>query len=603
MIYTNFLFFIVAIAIFSMAPSVGTESMKFPLNLYGVLLLFLVFWQFNRYKFLKIRRSLDNQETSIGEVQRHYLSTINKHIAFAVFLFAMEVYFFDLKELLVQIPKLGQLQFFINGFGVTIFILHLVAVWYWAYKAMGDVVEIGKTPESYIFGHVKFNLAIIFPWLLFMGSQDVFDMGTMSLSLQVGLFILFMILIAVIAPVFIVRLWDCKPMEDSELKRDIQAYCQSQGVRFKEIMSWNALNQSLVTAGVIGLTYPFRYLMITPELMRMLSRDEMMAVVSHEVGHVKKKHLVYYLVLFLGLVMLGIASELLLGFFINTSGRGIFNATGLGFFRIFMTLVLFIVYFRFVFGYYIRNFERQADIYCFESGIDPNHMMNSFRRLGDHMGDDGKKPNWHHYNIPQRVGFIAKCLERPEKLALHDRKVKRSVKGLIGVMALCVVLMFMPNGVLESTESLNYVYTEYEVLQRIRDDPNNPALHSFLGMLSYEMKKWEQSKTSFETSLKLNYNQPEALNNLAWLYLKCPDEEFLNHQRALELVRDAVRMQQAAHIFDTLAEACFQNAMYEKAYRASQQAMTMAKTNLSYYKEQLEKMGKYYSKFKSTIKI
>jgi len=72
-------------------------------------------------------------------------------------------------------------------------------------------------------------------------------------------------------------------------------------------MSWNALNGGLVTAGVLGLVTRFRYLLITPELIKLLDKDELMGVVSHEIGHVKKHHLRYYLVFFLGFILIGLS--------------------------------------------------------------------------------------------------------------------------------------------------------------------------------------------------------------------------------------------------------------------------------------------------------
>lgn len=609
MIYTNFILFILAIMIFTVSPEAGNKIVGFPFNLYGVLLTFLVFWQFNRFRFVELRKRLDREEIGIYRAKQLYQSVINRNNATAIAFFAAAVYLFDLKSLLMQVPYIGGSHTFLNLTGLTIFICFLAATWFWAYQTMGDVLAIGYSTTSYIWGNVKFNLAIVIPWMVLSVILDTIDIESLPLLIQLGGFTGFLILLAVIAPVFVVRFWDCKPLEDSELKQDILTYCESQGVRFKQIMSWNALNRSLVTAGVIGLIYPFRYLMITPELMRVLDHGELMAVVSHEVGHVKRKHMFYYLYFFIVFMFIGISIEVLLGIFFNTTPAGMswwLWMQGAGSFmdivRVFIMIALFVVYFRFLFGYFIRNFERQADVYCFQSGINPHYMINSFVKLGTHLGDDGKKPNWHHYNLSQRIDFIQKSIDNPGLINRHNMRVKRSLLGFTTVVAVLLAVMYNPIKFTGSFE-FNYQATVNNINRLIDEKPNDPRLYSALGEIAYQAKKWEQSRNSYEKSLKLNYYQPGVLNNLAWFYLKCEDTRFLDPQRALELAIDAAKLEQSPHVLDTLAEAYFQNGKYKEAYMVAGRALEAADENVNYYKGQLAKMQKFYKRFKNTIKI
>lgn len=607
MIYTNFLFFIVAIAVFATAPAAGKSAFPSYINIYAILLMILGFWHFNRYKFMKLRAAyLKREAVTIEEAKKVYFSAINIHMVFALFLFAGEVFLFDLKHFLVGAPVLGDLIVFVNSAGLAIFMLHLAIVWYWAYRAMGDVISLGKSAGDNVRSNTRFNLAIVIPWLMFLLIRDLLAILFPALLAQlessflfhVVYFGLFLLIFAIFAPVLISRLWDCKPMENTEIKETITAFCRSRKVRFKQIMSWNALNGGLVTAGVMGLIYPFRYLMITPELMKLLNKDEIMGVVSHEVGHVKKKHLLYYLVFLMGFAVLGVGLiewVLVLGFVVlpgSLIASGAYN-----YISIFISLFFFIVYFRFVFGYFMRNFERQADMYCFEAGIDPNHLISSFEKLGGHVGDDGKKSNWHHYNIPQRIGFLRECMEAPQQIVKHNKKVKRALGiFLVSLFIVSAVSFYAP-------ADLNNHAREIWVQKRIEENPKDPQLYWLLGMVSYEMEKWEQAKNAYENALHLEYGQPQVLNNLAWLYLKCPDERLLNRRRALTLAEDAAKLNPAPHVLDTLAEAYFQNSMYEEAFKAARQALLKAVENRKYHKEQLEKMKKFYQKFKSSIKI
>ena len=60
----------------------------------------------------------------------------------------------------------------------------------------------------------------------------------------------------------------------------------------------------MLTAGVMGLIKRFRYLLITPALLDLLEPEELKGVVAHEIGHVRKKHLIFYLGFFVGYVIL-----------------------------------------------------------------------------------------------------------------------------------------------------------------------------------------------------------------------------------------------------------------------------------------------------------
>ncbi|MCJ7833589.1 MAG: M48 family metalloprotease [Deltaproteobacteria bacterium] len=62
----------------------------------------------------------------------------------------------------------------------------------------------------------------------------------------------------------------------------------------------------MLTAGVMGLVKRFRYLLITPALLDLLEPEELMGVVAHEIGHIRKRHLLFYLGFFAGYVLLAV---------------------------------------------------------------------------------------------------------------------------------------------------------------------------------------------------------------------------------------------------------------------------------------------------------
>jgi Zn-dependent protease with chaperone function len=624
MIYTNLLLFIIALFMFATAPLAPGSIKAFPpgFQLYAIVLVILVFWQFNRYKFMKLRAALVSDLITLNEGKKRYASTTTIHMILALLAFAAEVFLFDLKYFLVQIPFFGNLETSVNIAGLAVFILHLSIVWYWSFRAMGDIIFIGKSAADHVKANIKFNLVIVIPWLCLSLLMDViFALSPPSLLqwlgsplVQIVVFGFFLVILAVVAPTFIVRIWDCIPLEDPELKHSIDTFCHYQGVKFKDIMSWNALNGGLVTAGVLGLVARFRYLLITPELIKLLDKDELMGVVSHEIGHVKKNHLRYYLVFFFGFMLivtsvLQLASNLAasspLSWYISIKdGQFVVNSSPMDYISFLIMSFLFIIYFRFIFGYFMRNFEREADIFCFHAGVNPDLLVSSFHKLEKHTGGEEKKSNWHHYTISQRVGFLRTCMENPQHAAAHEKKVKRSIRVFIAAMIIVVTLSSYMY-IAYPTAALDISTQMRKALEReVEKNPDNPSFYSALGQLYYQEEKWKEAKEAFENSIQLKYRQPEVLNNLAWLLLKCPDEKLLDPKRALKLAEDAVALNKdSVYSLDTLAEAYFQNSMYKEAYYAAKRAYLLATENRDYYEKQLEKMAKYYKTFKSTITI
>jgi uncharacterized protein HemY len=195
-------------------------------------------------------------------------------------------------------------------------------------------------------------------------------------------------------------------------------------------------------------------------------------------------------------------------------------------------------------------------------------------------------------------------MENPQHAAAHEKKVKRPIRVFIAAMIIVVTLSSYMY-IAYPTAALDISTQMRKALEReVEKNPDNPSFYSALGQLYYQEEKWKEAKEAFENSIQLKYRQPEVLNNLAWLLLKCPDEKLLDPKRALKLAEDAVALNKNSfYSLDTLAEAYFQNSMYKEAYYAAKRAYLLATENRDYYEKQLKKMAKYYKTFKSPITI
>ena len=396
MIYANFFYFIVVLSLLTVAGTGGNISAgESVINLLASLLVYsvLVFIYFET-----LARKYKRNAISYSAFASSYSSGLNLWVGAGVLFFGAELFLFDIKQLFKGLQGVPASDFLINCLGLLIFLLHPVICWYIAWITSGRQIRITDSAAQYVKGHIKFNLVILIPWAILsaiteiatlMGGKQVFEFGG-SLFFQVSFLITFLGVFALFAPLLMVKFWDCRPLEDPGLKYLIDGFSERTGIRFRKVLSWNALNGSMVTAGVVGLLGRFRYLLITPELMRTLDTAEILGVVGHEAGHVKKKHILFYIFFFGGFIVLniGILDWLVIGTVKLLSNITSFNfltdnldGSSLGFITVIVSLVLFFLYFRFLFGYFMRNFERQADCFCYEAGIPLNFLISAFNKL------------------------------------------------------------------------------------------------------------------------------------------------------------------------------------------------------------------------------
>ncbi|MEN8223523.1 MAG: M48 family metalloprotease [Acidobacteriota bacterium] len=618
MIYKNFLYFIIAVALFVTAPSVPNDLLPLFLDILVIPFLIFLFSIHIKISYQRLRNKYSDSGSDPAQFRSNYLRVTNISLAKALIVFTFEIYLFDLKTIVMSVFRIGSITFAEDVIMLAIFILHFAIVWYWGHKMAGNIIHLSESTSGFIADNIKFNLAIVIPWLMLTLGTDLLRVlnirwimeNSSSPLFQLFIFALFLIIFLIAGPLLIVKLWDCKPLPDGFLRSEILKFTGGEGVTFKEILSWNSLSRSLMTAGVLGYFPFFRYLLITPELIRILSLDEILAVVSHETGHVKRKHILYYLLLFIGFALIsgGIMSIINLvvlsspmGIDLLTGQRGVFGISTYNLLIGVFSILIFILYFRFIFGYFMRNFEREADTYCFDSGIDPIHLINSFEKLGGGIREK-RGSNWHHYSIGERIEFIEKCRENRSGISVHRKKVKKSL--LIYVAVLISIVMLTVNPMVKSFSEGVERNTIIRALERgMEKSPMDHRLYSAAASLYHEREEWEKARDYYEKSLSIKYEQPQTLNNLAWLLVTCKDESLREKRRGLRLAKDAAALKTEAHIYDTLAEAFLLNEKYDEAVRASETALRLAEGERAYFEEQLKKMKKQLSISDSTFRL
>jgi prepilin signal peptidase PulO-like enzyme (type II secretory pathway) len=356
---------------------------------------------------------------------------------------------------------------------------------------------------------------------------------------------------------------------------------------YANILYWPIFGGRMITAGVMGLIKKFRYILVTPSLLKLLEPEEVDAVIAHEIGHIKKKHLMFYLVFFVGYMLLSyVTFDIMIFAIIYTkpvfwfiSQTGFSQTTVVSTISSLVIICIFLIYFRFIFGFFMRNFERQADTYVYALFDTARPLISTLEKIAATSGQSADKPNWHHFSIRQRIDYLRKCETDSSWISQHDGKVKKSI-GVYLTCLICLGVLGYQLNVGDMGDRISRHFMEKVILREIEQAPDNPNLYSLLGNIYSSSKNWTGVQDP---------DDAQVLNNLAWHYATCEDERFQDPERALVLAELAIRLERMPHVWDTLAESYYVNGMYQEAVEAGEQALAQATKKRTYYEDQLKK--------------
>ena len=591
--YNNLLYLLVVILILTTGSTPEQPQIPWPI----ALLLFagkgVLFNGLARYFF---RRNPDTAARYFAVEQR--LSIL------AIVFLAVDIHLLEGRYYLSRLPLAQELPILAHLAGIMLFFGYLCLLWLAARPSYQRIFARALTARSFITANLKINLAILLPWLIISIFFDLIQLAPFPrwkdflaspwgepLLVLLSLFGLIFFL-----PLAIVRLWGCTPLPPGPARQRIEEFCRGQSLRFADILLWPLFEGRMLTAGVMGLTGRFRYLLVTPALLEATTPEEIEAVMAHELGHVKRFHLQLYLLLFLGFALLSQVSGapllvLLLGsdFFyqlITLTGLGpdtLLSLAGAG-----IVFALLLGYFRFIFGFFMRNFERQADLYALSAMGHASPLIRVFEKIALLSGNIRDLPSWHHFGLGQRIDFLRRCEKEPDRIRRHHRKVHLALL-LYAVIMLAGALAAwqMPQDLLGETPKARFA--EALIRKKIREQPNSGLWLQILGDLQYSLNQEQVARDSYEQALRLAPDNTEALNNLAWLLLTAQEPTLRNPEKALLLAEKAAAKTRTPHVLDTLATAHWANGNREEALALEAEALARTGRNQEFYRGQMEK--------------
>jgi STE24 endopeptidase len=264
-------------------------------------------------------------------------------------------------------------------------------------------------------------------------------------------------LVFVFAPALLRRVLHTQPLPASSLRRQLEAMCERAGMRCREILLWRTHN-NMGNAAVMGIVPQVRYVMLSDLLLETMTDTQIEAVFAHELGHVRHRHMIWYVVFFATMSVGLFAMGGVLDREVHVPAK----------WNQFFELGVILIYgglFWLGFGYLSRWFERQADVYAartMERADDRSPVgpygaavfASALERVAVVNNISISSPNWTHGSIARRMGYIHRIGQDPALTARFDRSIRRVYLGLLLVLAGCgigaVAVMGRPDPVVNA---------------------------------------------------------------------------------------------------------------------------------------------------------
>jgi STE24 endopeptidase len=205
-------------------------------------------------------------------------------------------------------------------------------------------------------------LFILIPMLLILAAADLAQKYAEPLVRLTGqryapdaLIGMSAVIVALIAPEILRRVWVTKRLPDGPLRDRLELLCNRLRMGCRDILVWRS-GGMIVNAAVMGVIAPLRYVLITDAMLEQMDDTRIEAVFGHEAGHVKHHHIPCFLLFAL------ISGCMVTLFSVYTRDVA---RTDPRTYQVLMTLlgVALLIKWGLVFGWVSRRFERQADVF------------------------------------------------------------------------------------------------------------------------------------------------------------------------------------------------------------------------------------------------
>jgi Zn-dependent protease with chaperone function len=195
------------------------------------------------------------------------------------------------------------------------------------------------------------------------------------------------------SPYLVLGAWPTRPVPPGPLAARFAEIAALLRVKVRSIRVWDERTRTLVNACVLGFLPGTRRVIFTRGICEHLEAEDLASVLSHELGHVARRHLaVHALVAFafiLGLAPIERATASLPGW----AQGGAFAAYGL-------------LYWGWFFGWLSRWFECEADL-AGAAAVGVETYARTLRRVAALVGSAAGRGGWRHFSLERRAAMVA----------------------------------------------------------------------------------------------------------------------------------------------------------------------------------------------------
>lgn len=242
------------------------------------------------------------------------------------------------------------------------------------------------TPKTFLGDLVKeLLLTAVLGGLIFAGIIWFFESVGENAWLWVWIAMTaFQLVLMFFAPAFIMPLFNkFVPLKEGELKDAIEAYAKKQDFKLQGLYTMDGSKRSTKANAYFTGFGKYRRVVLFDTLIQQHSTDELVAILAHEIGHYKHKHI--FKQMFLGIATMGIMFYLLQMFLNNPL---VFEAFGVGQTSVYASIVFFGILYAplsaivsLVSLYFSRKYEFEADAFAATTFGHADVMQTALKKL------------------------------------------------------------------------------------------------------------------------------------------------------------------------------------------------------------------------------
>tara|TARA_R110002096_G_scaffold91625_6_gene207263 strand:+ start:1582 stop:2820 length:1239 start_codon:yes stop_codon:yes gene_type:complete len=272
------------------------------------------------------------------------------------------------------------------------------------------------TPKTFVIDHLKglalgaiLGLPILALILWLFGKWDLAWLYAFILVT------VFSLVLSYVAPTWIMPLFNkFEPLEDGELKDEIHKMAAKCDFPLTEVSIMDGSKRSAKSNAFFTGFGKNKKIALFDTLVEKHSVAELVAVLAHEIGHYKRKHIVQSMVL--GILQTGITFYLL-SLFLNN--EGLFAAFGVPETSVYLSLIFFGLLYTPIskiisifMTMLSRKNEFEADAYAAEVTGEPETMITALKKLSkDNLSNLTPHPfyvflNYSHPPVPERIAAL-----------------------------------------------------------------------------------------------------------------------------------------------------------------------------------------------------